>query len=92
MLFGLVAPSVAPRDARSRLRSPAVRFGEFVRFPAWTRSLSSPVAAPIPRIFRIMEPSAVTARTMQGKGSGLVLPGSGMVHGCLFGLTLLVCQ
>jgi len=34
--------------------------------PAWTRSLISPAATIIPRIFRIMEASAVTARTLQG--------------------------
>jgi len=33
--------------------------------PAWTRSLISPAAETIPRIFRIMDTSAVTARTLQ---------------------------
>ena len=34
--------------------------------PAWTRSLISPVARIIPRIFRIMNTSAATTRTLQG--------------------------
>ena len=34
--------------------------------PAWIRSLISPAANIIPRIFRIMETSALTARTLQG--------------------------
>jgi hypothetical protein len=34
--------------------------------PAWTRSLISPAAETIPRIFRIMDTSAVTARALQG--------------------------
>jgi hypothetical protein len=34
--------------------------------PAWIRSLISPAAETIPRIFRIMETSAATARTLQG--------------------------
>jgi len=34
--------------------------------PARTRSFISPVAEVIPRIFRIMDISAVTARTVQG--------------------------
>ena len=34
--------------------------------PAWTRSLISAAAETIPRIFRIMDISAVTARTLQG--------------------------
>jgi len=34
--------------------------------PAWTRSLIAPAAETIPRIFRIMDNSAATARTLQG--------------------------
>jgi len=34
--------------------------------PAWTRSLIAPAAETIPRIFRIMDTSAATARTLQG--------------------------
>ena len=34
--------------------------------PAWTRSLMSPAVKTIPRIFRIMETSVVTTRTLQG--------------------------
>jgi hypothetical protein len=46
--------------------------------PAWTRSLISPCARIIPRIFRIMETSAATARTVQGRpasGPGRLRPG-----------------
>jgi hypothetical protein len=38
--------------------------------PAWTRSLVSPVAEIIPCIFRIMNTSAATARSMQGMARG----------------------
>jgi hypothetical protein len=34
--------------------------------PAWIRLLISPAADIIPRVFRIMETSAATARTLQG--------------------------
>jgi hypothetical protein len=34
--------------------------------PAWTRSLTAAVVKIIPRIFRIMDTLAVTARTVQG--------------------------
>ena len=41
-------------------------FSNLPTIPAWIRSLISPVAHIIPRIFRIMDISAVTARTVQG--------------------------
>ncbi len=52
--------------ARSRLRRRQTTSFEFVHLLAWTRSLVSPVAEIIPCIFRIMNTSAATARTVQG--------------------------
>ena len=54
------------RRARSRLRRPLLRSSEFGALPPWTRSLIPRMAKIIPRIFRIMDTSAVTARTLQG--------------------------
>ena len=53
-------------NLRSRLRRRRTASFEFALLPAWTRSLISPAAKTIPRIFRIMDTSAVTARTLQG--------------------------
>jgi hypothetical protein len=52
--------------------------------PAWIRSLISPAANIIPRIFRIMDTSAVTARTLQGMarvGPGRLRPGPWFLTG-----------
>ena len=54
---------------RTRVHGSGVRLSDLANLrilPAWTRSLISPAATIIPRIFRIMEASAVTARTLQG--------------------------
>jgi len=45
---------------------PLLRFSEFGALPLWTRSLIPRMAKIIPRIFQIMDASAVTARTLQG--------------------------
>ena len=58
-------PSGTRRD-RSRLRRSLLRSSEFGALPPWTRSLIPRMAKIIPRIFRIMDTSAVTARTLQG--------------------------
>ena len=61
---------------RRRVHGSGVRLSDLANLctlPAWTRSLVIPVAKIIPRIFRIMETSAVAARTLQGMarvGSG----------------------
>ena len=45
---------------------PLLRFSEFGALPLWTRSLIPRMAKIIPRIFRVMDASAVTARALQG--------------------------
>jgi hypothetical protein len=57
---------MAPRAVRSRLRRRRTKFFEFCILPARTRSVVSLAAESIPRIFRIMEASAVITRTLQG--------------------------
>jgi hypothetical protein len=61
--------SPGPHMTRSRLRRRWTTSFEFFHLPAWTRSLISPAAETIPRIFRIMDTSAVTARTVEGMAS-----------------------
>jgi hypothetical protein len=51
---------------RSRLRRRAVRSSEFVHSACLHSIARLPSAEIIPRIFRIMDPSAVSARTLQG--------------------------
>ena len=80
MLFAPVAPSVAPKDARSRLRSPAVRSSEFMH-PACLDSIAHRMAAEIiPRIFRIMK---LPRDRLHGAGDGPrpVRAGSGLALG-----------
>jgi hypothetical protein len=66
-------PALDKRGAPSRIRTCAHGSGDgrphlsnLCILPAWTRWLISPAAETIPRIFRIMDTSAVTDRTLQG--------------------------
>jgi hypothetical protein len=66
-------PALDKRGAPSRIRTCAHGSGgggshlsNLCILPAWTRSLISPAAETIPRIFRIMDTSAVTARALHG--------------------------
>ena len=54
------------RRARSRLRGPAVRSIEFMYAACLDSIARLPAAGTIPRIFRIMDSSAVTARAVRG--------------------------
>ena len=52
-----------------RVHGSGVRLSDLANLcslPAWIRTLISPAADIIPCIFRIMDTSAVTARTLQG--------------------------
>jgi hypothetical protein len=72
------------RRARSPLRRSLLRSSEFGALPPWTRSLIPRMAKIIPRIFRIMDTSAVTARTLQGMArvrSGRLRPGPWFLTG-----------
>jgi hypothetical protein len=83
-MFEFMPLNSAPSRIRTCAHGSGVRSSDLANLhalPAWTRSLSSPAAEVIPRIFRIMETSAVTARTLQGMAPRPVRAGSGLALG-----------